>query len=334
MKTTKTSCQVLLHDIGALAMSLVSRDALLPRSDTTTFRTALNEAVIQYLAISLQSVPDFRRTIYGYVSEYYPYTLDASLRKFYRHEKTIRIRAGLNPSGARHRYAPAEFLAIQNRVEQTSPLVEAIHRENAHLPKNLPNSVLAKIYAEYDQEYKTAASPQNDSDYVFASIYFYRLEHALALSLIANIAEYMAQNHLKHLDFEKASPFLTDTAVPDIDAPEARSFCAWPNQLSAYANIPHIFSDDDLSGPLMEDWKSRVLKQNILERLPHPKEYGIFDLTEVAAFIHANAPIIESHVPVSFYLDKTGQTLDHAKIKLVRALMRQFYSLATEKNIP
>ena len=325
--TTKTSFQVLLQDIGALAMSIVSRNTQLPRSDTTVFQAALNETVIQYLAITLQVDPNFRKTIYGYVSDYYPCTLDTSLRKFYRHEKTIRVRAGQDSSDRRHLYDPAEFLAIQNRVEQTSPLVEAILRKNAHLPKNLSNFEFARIYAEYDQEYQTAAGLEDDRDYVFASIYFYRLEHALALSLIANIAEHMAANHLKDFDFKKAAPFLADTLVPDIDSPASRTFCAWPNLLSVYANIPHVFSKDTLPAPLMEDYSSRVLKQNILERLPHPEQYGTFDLSEAAAFLRKKAPVIESHRPVSFYLNKK---LDNGKIKLARAVMRQFYSFSSD----
>ena len=328
---TKTTFQVLLRDMGALAMSLVSRDAQLPRSDTTVFRTALNEAVIQYLAIALQTDSDFRKTIYGYVSDYYPCTLDASLRKFYRHEKTIRVRAGQDSPDKRHLYDPAEFLAIQNRVEQTSPLVEAVLRKNAHLPKNLSNFEFARIYDAYDQEYQTAAGLKDDRDYVFASIYFYRLEHALALSLIANIAEHMAVNHLKGFDFEKAAPFLTDTLVPDIDSPDSRTFCAWPNLLSVYSNIPHVFFEGPPPAPLMEDYSSRVLKQNILERLPHPEHYGTFDLSEAAAFLRKQVPVIESHRPVSFYLDKN---LDNGKIKLARAVMRQFYSFSSDSPSP
>ena len=329
----RTSFQMLLENIGSLAMYAVSQNSRLPRPDSPCFSAALKEAVVQYLAITLQAVPDFRKTIYGYVNDYYPYTLDASLRKFYRHEETIRIRAEQAVPEGRHLYDPAEFMAIQNRAEQASPLIEAVLRKNAHLPKNLPNTTFAKIYAEYDQEYHAAACLKSDSDYVFASIYFYRLEHALALSLIANIAEYMATNHLKYFAFEKAAPFLTDASVPDIDMPKTHFFCAWPNLLSVYANIPHLFSEDSPS-PLIEDFGSRVLKQNILERLPHPAQYGQFDLSEVADFVRRSAPIIESHTPVSFYLDETTKTIDKAKIKLARMLMRQFYSFATEKTIP
>ena len=325
--TIKTAFQTLLHDIGYLAMNLVSQNTQLPHPDTPAFQAALNETVIQYLAIALQTDPNSRKTIYGYVSDYYPCTLDASLRKFYRHEKIIRVRAGQKSPDKRHLYDPAEFLAIQNRVEQTSPLVEAVLRENAHLPKNLSNFEFARIYDEYDREYQTAAALKDDRDYVFASIYFYRLEHALALSLIANIAEHMAANHLKGFDFEKAAPFLTDTLVPDIDSPASHTFCTWPNLLSAYANIPHVFFEGTPPTPLMEDYSSRVLKQNILERLPHPEHYGTFDLSEAAAFLRKNAPVIESHRPVSFYLNKK---LDNGKIKLARSVMRQFYSFSSD----
>lgn len=327
----KTAFQTLLHDIGFLATELVARNSRLPHLDSPHFGEALKESTLQYLAITLQAVPDFRKTIYGYVSDYYPYTLDTSLRKFYRHEESIRIRSKQDLPDGHHLYDPAEFLTIQNRVEQASPLVEAVLRKNAHLPKNLPNATFARIYAEYDQEYKAAAYLKNDGDYVFGSIYFYRLEHALALSLIANIAEYMTANHLKHFEFNKVASFLTNTMVPDVDSPETHSFCAWPNILSVQANIPHIFFNDVPPIPLIEDLGSRVLKQNILERLPHPEQYGKFNLSEVATFLRTSSPIIESHTPVSFYLDETAQTLDTSKIRIARMLMRQFYSFAAEK---
>lgn len=329
-----TAFQQLLNDIGYLAIETASRNYHIPRPDSPCFGEALNETVMQYLGIMLQTVPKYRKTIYGYVNEYYPHTLEESLRKFYRHEERIRERAGRGDPNGRRLYDPADFLAIQNRVYGESPLVETILRKNIHVAKNVSSAQFAELYAEYDREYREAADLKDDSDYVFASINFYRMEHALAISLIANIADYMSTHHLKQFDFEKAAPFITDAAVPDVESPKERSFCAWPNLLSVSANIPNLFSEDPLSSPLIDDFGSRVLKQNILERLPHPNQYKEeFDLSEVATFIRRNVQIIESHTPVSFYLDEDNDILDKSKIKIARMLMRQLYSFPSKEPI-
>lgn len=325
----ESAFQMLCKDIGNLAMYMVAHNGRLPRPDSVSFNEVLKETVIQYIAIMLQTSSDLKKTIYGHVSEYYPYTLDASLRKFYRHEKTVRTRLEGETSDKLHLYDPADFITIQNRVERRSPLTEAVLRKNIHLAKNLSDPTFAKIYAEYDQEYQAAAYLKNDSDYVFASIYFYRLEHAFALSTIANLADYMSHLstvNLKKFSFKTAIPFVADITVPNIDNPRMQSFDAWPNLLSLQKRIPDIVVPEMLPDVISNDISSRVLKQNILERLPLSEQYGTFDMNEVATFIRTYTPIIEAHKPVSFYLDESTQTLNKPKIKIARKLMRQLYS--------
>lgn len=319
--------QRLLRDIGDLAVYMTAQHEKLPRLDSASFSSVLNEVVMQYMAVLLQADPTFKKTIYGYVSDYYPYTLESSLRRFYRHEETIRTRMERDVDEERHLYDPADFAAIQNRVERTAPLVEATLRKRIHLSKNISDSMFAKIYADYDTEYQYQVKNcwNNDQDYVFSTVNFYRLEHAFAFSLIANIAEFMAEREMKQFDFRRVSALVTDVDVPDIEKPQLRSFSAWPNLLTVREHIPELCSNEDLSAVLRDDFGSRILKQNILERLPPPEKYGAFDLSEAAEFIRANTPFMETHRPVSFYLDKEAETVDKPKIKIARMLMRQFY---------
>lgn len=325
--TKLSAFQMMLRDIGNLGMYITTHHEKLPHPDSASFASVLKEVVMQYVAILLQADPMFKKAIYGYVSTYYPYTLEASLRQFYRHEKTIRTRMESNAPEHRHLYDPADFVALQNRVERTAPLVEAVLRKKIHLSKNVSDSTFAKIYADYDLEYQHQAKDylNNDHEYVFSAVHFYRLEHAFAFSLIANIAEYMVARDVRQFNFQGFFSLITDVAVPDLEEPQARSFSAWPNLLIVQQHIPEIFYEDDLSLALLADFGSRMLKQNILERLPPPEKYGAFDLSEVAAFIRMNAPFIETHKPVSFYLDKETENVDKPKVKLARMLMRQFY---------
>ena len=325
--TKLSAFQCLLRDTGDLAMYIVAHNAKLPRPDSASFATVLKETVFQYVAVILQTDPAYQNTIYGFAADYYPYTLEASLRRLYRHEETIRARLN-DTSKQRHLYDPADFMAIQNRMERSAPLIEAVLRRRIHLSKNVSDARFADMYTEYDLEYQyqAEACANNAQEYVCSSVYFYRMEHAFAFSMIAHIAEYMAEKKVKQLDFQNIFGLLRDMEVPNIEESEISTFSAWPNLLTVQAQIPNIFSEEFLPSVIANDFADRTLKQNVWERLPSPEHYGKFDMPEVAAFIRKNTPIIEGHHPVSFYQDEAGRRVDKPKIKIARILMQQLYA--------
>ena len=158
------------------------------------------------------------------------------------------------------------------------------------------------------------------------------MEHAFAFSVIAHIAEYMSEKKVRQLDFQNIFGLLRDMEVPNIEESETSTFSAWPDLLTVQTQISNIFSEEFLPVVIANDFAARTLKQNILERLSLPEQYGKFDMSEVAAFIRQNTPIIEAHHPVSFYQDEAAQRVDRPKIKIARMLMRQLY--AFDENRP
>ena len=341
----KTAFQALIRDISDIACYLSSHYPALPRMDSPVFSAALHESALQYLAIVLQSDLFQKQTVYRFAGENYPYSEEETRRKLYRHEKQIRKTVdaagqAINPTGkandtSKHLrrnnlYDPADFIAIQNRSEKASALVSSAFRGNIHIAKNFPGAAFARAFSEYDQEYLDASRLMDAQDYLAASIYFYRMEHALAFSIIANTAEYLTKHPGSSPDYNHLLPLWTDVSVPVANAPKGQLFTAWPNLLSLRQATLQILEGQEEPQLLLEvDYSSRVLKQNILELLPPVAQYGTFDPEETAAFIRAYTPVIESHIPVSFYLDDARTQIDKRKIHLARSVMRKLYTFAS-----
>ena len=333
---SKSNFQKLLSDTISLANYISDRYAdavfIFPKANDPRFTAVITDTVMLYLSSAMQGGWQGKKSVYRLGKEYYPMDEERYTRKFYRHENKLREYADRKEPNVKRSYDAADYISIQNRTEKADLLTEYVGRRNIHISNSVSNPQLANAFRQYDEEYRDAAAGLNDEDYIAYSIYFYRKEHAMAFSLIAHIADYMNVHRIKfrEFNFKNGSLFWTSSLVRNVEFDhEVKTFEASPNVLLYYESIPFGFKHIPEKMVYTEQ-AARQLKQNVFERLPSVQRYGEFEVAEVADFIRVCYPIIERHMPVSFYLDEECKKVDGPKVKLVRKIMKEFYTFGKE----
>lgn len=326
-----TPFQQFLKDAMDIALYICGnfRDrCVLPLPHSPAFNSEVDHAIMHYLASWVQSDDHPKTSIYRFAQEHYGDADDLDYiqrRLYWNRNQMLKYRGEDTPE----KHDDADLLAIQKRMEQKSSLTDLASRGHIHHANYVSNARLAQAYQLFDDDYAAAAECTDDEAYLINTIHFYRIEQTFAFSLIAQIAQSMKDHDFDSLDPSVALAFWGGSHVENLshEPMQPEHFFALPDVLNCQRYIPIVLSgstERDYQFLLRQEQGCRTLEANVFERLPLPtQKYGSLDPAEIAAFLHDHYPLLERHVPVSFY--HNGKP-DYQKLRLLRYVFKQFYT--------
>ncbi len=188
---------------------------------------------------------------------------------------------------------------------------------------------IAEAYGHFNETYAHAREIKNFQYYVDHWVNFYRLESRMSYSLINKIADYMLSNSINEFPentaladmYWKPTIFVFPMKIRVTDSWSVLRYQSW---------IPEYFKKSNERIVDTEARSIRILELTLLNLVSSVAkkafkpyfENDTLALRYMYEFCKNEYPIIESHDPISLYLDGENKELNHKKIKLIRKIFK------------
>ena len=237
-------------------------------------------------------------------------------------------------------YDRANMIMIDEQVNHDITTVDNRHRQkhtlfDLLLSKDICNShsvtatEIAEAYSHLNETYAHARGTKDFQFYIDNWVNFYRLESRMSYSLINKIADYMLSNSLNEFPEDKALADIYWKPTIFVFPKQIRVTDSW-SVLRYQSWIPEYFK---ISNERIMDTEARSIRilelmllnlvSSVAKKAFKPYfENDTLALRYMYEFCKNDYPIIESHVPISLYLDGENKKLNHKKIKLIRKIFK------------
>ena len=211
----------------------------------------------------------------------------------------------------------------------------------------VPTPDLAKAYMQIEALYKEAKSTKKPEDYIAHWVNSYRLEKNLFPTLINSMADYMIENKLTEIPFNKSHiDNIFHTYICTLDKPIECTFLIDTFAILNYSKwIPYLFdknSIEDFSNYILESRfdenkviffiKNKIRKhleqfnveinnEDIMENffLHYVKKEDFYKNQTLYEFCKNSYPIIERHITINVY-QGLSKRISYKKIKYIREI--------------